>query len=69
MEASARCLSDDEDRTAPIEICGVPVGTEPEQEEKNCHRHPKSAVTQLSAKTIFSAIDIVESDKTVSFGK
>ena len=34
-EASAHSMKRLWDRTAPIEICGVPVGTEPEQEEND----------------------------------
>ena len=38
-EVSARSLKRLRDRTAPIEICGVPVGTEPEQEVANMYRY------------------------------
>ena len=34
-EVSARSLKQLRDRTAPIEICGVPVGTVPEQEDNS----------------------------------
>ena len=34
-EASARSLKWLRDRTAPIEICGVPVGMVPEQEDNS----------------------------------
>ena len=45
------------------------MGTVPEQEEKLVTGIKKFAVTRLSAKMIFSDLDIVERDKFFSFGK
>ena len=61
-ETSACCLKRRRDHTAPIEICGVPVGTEPEQENiyvyqktmQCCDRGYFGADTRIGCYTIFS---------------
>ena len=61
-ETSACCLKRRRDRTAPIEICGVPVGTKPEQENiyvfqktmQCCGRGYFGADTKIGCYTIFS---------------